>query len=96
MTEIDQKSVQINFTEPELSDLITSDELSLRLGITKKAISRKIEKGILIQGKHWFRPRGYRTTFSWRAIEETIRQDGKPHMHTLDQPKDASDGLHDR
>ncbi len=95
MIEVNEKQGETN-NSTELDDLISRDELARRLGITPKAISRKRERGILIEGKHWFHPPGFRIMYSWCAIEELIRQDGKPHAKTLDCPKDASDGLHDR
>jgi len=70
------------------SDLISIKELSTRLGITEKAIRRKMEKGILVEGFHWFRPKGYRTIFVWRAIEKSLQRERVP--------EDASDGLHCR
>lgn len=80
--------------DTDVSDLIPIRELSRRLGVSEKAIRRKIEKGILIRGIHWFRPKGYRTIFSWRAIEAFIREHGGPYCPGW--PKDASDGLYHR
>lgn len=86
-------------SEPEeknFSDLISIKELSHRLGISEKAIRRKMEKGILLRGLHWFRPPGYRTIFSWHAIEESIRCQRGLYGQASAWPKDASDGLHSR
>ena len=85
-----------NRIEPNESDLITLTELSHRLGISKKAIRRKMEKGVLIRGKHWFRPPGFRTMFSWCAIEETIQRETPSPRISPGQPKDAFDGLHNQ
>ena len=95
MIEVNEKLGETN-NSTELNDLISGKELVRRLHTSEKAISRKRERGILIEGKHWFRPPGFRIMYSWCAIEELIRQNGKPHTKTLDCPKDASDGLHDR
>ena len=80
--------------EADVSDLLSIRELSRRLGVSEKAIRRKIEKGVLIRGIHWFRPKGYRTIFSWRAIEAFIREHGGPYPSGW--PTDASDGLYHR
>jgi len=97
MSKAEQKSRETaNNIEPNNSDLITLSELSCRLGISKKAIRRKMEKGTLIRGKHWFRPPGFRTIFSWYAIEETIQREITFKNNIPSQPKDAFDGLHDQ
>ncbi len=97
MSKAGQKSRETaNHIEPNNSDLITISELSCRLGISKKAIRRKMEKGILIRGTHWFRPPGFRTIFSWCAIEETIQHKTTSQNNSPSQPKDAFDGLHNQ
>ena len=97
MSKAEQKSRDTaNQTEPNESNLITLTELSRRLGISKKAIRRKMERGVIIRGKHWFRPPGFRTMFSWCAIEETIQQETTSNNNSPNQPKDAFDGLHNQ
>ncbi len=95
-TELRNPLLFMSPSPPSVSDLISVKDLSRRLGITEKAIRRKMEKGILIKGIHWFRPKGYRIIFSWRAIEESIRQGYRAGGRISSLPKDASDGLHYR
>lgn len=83
-------------------NFIIIEELARRLQTTPGAIRSKITKGVLVRGIHWFRPSGFKMLFSWSAIVEMIRQDGKPKVYSnpndnkLNYPKDAFDGLHDR
>ena len=86
----------VNHLGTDVSDFIAIKELARRLGVTEKAIRRKMERGVLIRGTHWFRARGFRTIFSWRAIEESIRNQCGPYGQASASPKDAWDGLHGR
>jgi len=95
MSEVNLKPGEVN-NLTEQDDLITCGELVRKLDSSKKAISRKRERGILIEGVHWFHAPGFQIMYSWRAIQALIRQNGKPYANTLNCPKDASDGLHSR
>lgn len=56
------------------SELLTTDELSMRIKYDVRTIRERLKDSVLIEGTHYFRPFGGRKIlFIWDAIERDMK-----------------------
>ena len=58
-----------------MSELLTTDELSVRIKYDARTIRDRLKDSVLLEGVHYFRPFGGRKIlYIWEAIERDMMQ----------------------